>query len=143
MPLHLQKIIKDSLIYSLALGTLAAILIALLPISSKLSLLGGLVWGMAIAMIGFVLICHLAASLSVNVGQEKKRGAIGYAGRYVFYALSLLLGAWLNLSVLGMLLGIMIQKLSVILYALKEKAAQEKQESKEAASLEPKGKDCL
>lgn len=152
MPIHLQKIVKDSLIYTLALGTLVALISALFPISSKLSFLGGLVWGMVVALIGLVLICHLASSLSGNVGQEKNRGAIGYVGRYMFYAATLLLGAWLHLSVLSMLLGIMIQKLSIVIYALKERATQEKLEKQEpkldpekAVSIDSsfKGKDCL
>ena len=49
-----------------------------------------------------------------------------YSSRYLFYALMLFLGAWWHLSVLCMLGGIMIQKLSVFVYALKENAMEKK-----------------
>lgn len=127
MPIHFQKMIKDSFIYTLGFGLIAGLLLALFwPSNTKLLALGGLAWGMAIALIGFVMICQWASQLGLQAKQEKTKGVLGYTGRYFFYALMLFLGAWWHLSVLCMLGGIMIQKLSVFVYALKENAVEKK-----------------
>ncbi|MBD5424294.1 MAG: hypothetical protein HDR44_04150 [Allobaculum sp.] len=127
MPIHFQKMIKDSFVYTLGFGLIAALLIALFwPNETKILALGGLIWGMAIALIGFVMICQWASQLDLQAKQEKTKGVLGYTGRYLFYALMLFLGAWWHLSVLCMLGGIMIQKLSVFVYALKENAMEKK-----------------
>ncbi len=125
MPIHLQKMIKNCFVYTLGFGLIAALLIACFwnP-ESKLLALGGLVWGMLVATIGFVMICYWASQLDAT--QTKNKGVLGYMGRYFFYAITLFLGAWLHLSVLCMLGGIMIQKLSVFVYALKENAVEKK-----------------
>ena len=127
MPIHFQKMIKDSFVYTLGFCLIAALLIALFwPNETKILALGGLIWGMAIALIGFVMICQWASQLGLQAKQEKTKGVLGYTGRYLFYALMLFLGAWWHLSVLCMLGGIMIQKLSVFVYALKENAMEKK-----------------
>ena len=133
MPIHFQKMIKDSFIYTLGFGLIATLLIALFwPRKTKLLALGGLVWGMVIALLGFVMICQWASQLDGPAKSEKIKGVFGYTGRYFFYALMLFLGAWWHLPVLCMLGGILIQKLSVFVYALKENAI-EKKASKDAS----------
>ncbi len=134
MPVHFQKMIKNSFVYTLGFGLIAGLLIGLFWNSkTKLMALGGLVWGMAIALVGFVMICQWANQLGLQAKQEKTKGVLGYTGRYFFYALMLFLGAWWHLSVLCMLGGILLQKLSVFVYALKENAV-EKEGSKDELS---------
>lgn len=115
----LKQIFKQSLIYTTVIVVFGAILIALFwPSVSRMNALLGLFWGALIALCGFSLICHMVSNLSQSIQEGKKKGRSGYFLRYAFYAVSLALGAWLRFSLITMLLGVVAQKASLVLYTL-------------------------
>lgn len=115
----LKRIFKQSLIYTTAIVSIIAILILFFwPSVSRIDALFGLIWGALIALCGFSLICRMVSNLSQSIHEEKKKGRSGYFLRYAFYAASLALGAWLHFSIITMLLGVVAQKASLVLYTL-------------------------
>lgn len=115
----LKRIFKQSLIYTTAIVSIIAILILFFwPSVSRIDALLGLIWGALIALCGFSLICRMVSNLSQSIHEEKKKGRSGYFLRYAFYAASLALGAWLHFSIITMLLGVVAQKASLVLYTL-------------------------
>lgn len=115
----LKQIFKQSLIYTALIVGIVAIPVALFwPSVSRVGALFGLVWGALIALCGFSLICHMVSNLSQSINEQKKKGRSGYFLRYAFYAVSLTLGAWMKFSIMTMLMGIVAQKASLVLYTL-------------------------
>lgn len=122
MSAGLSRIFRDSLFCTLAIDLCLLLLIGLFcPHALWLPAGGGLLWGSAVALAGFWMICSMADGLTDSIKAEKSRGRTGYFGRYAFYAACLFFGAWIHLSVLAMLGGILVQKASLVLYALKER----------------------
>ncbi len=123
----LKRIIKDSFYITLAIDALLLILIACFwPADGKASAIFGLIWGSAIAMAGFVMICSMVNGLT-SVKKGKSKGRSGYYIRYAFYGICLALGAWLmKFSVLAMLAGILAQKASLVVYSLQEQRKDRK-----------------
>ncbi|MCF0259993.1 MAG: ATP synthase subunit I [Erysipelotrichaceae bacterium] len=74
--------------------------------------------GALIGLAGLWMIIAQADSLSSDPASGKKKGAAGYAGRYVFYAVCLFFLTWCGLSPLAMLAGILCSKASLVIYAL-------------------------
>ena len=121
----LKQIFKQSFVYTVLLTALIALFVALLwPDASRTSALLGLIWGALIAIAGFWMICSMVSNLSQSIKQEKKKGRSGYFLRYAFYAACLAFGAWLHFSVITMLLGILAQKASLVLYSLKNERTE-------------------
>lgn len=121
----LKQIFKQSFVYTALLIALIAFFVALFwPDASRTSALFGLFWGALIAITGFWMICSMVSNLSQSIKQEKKKGRSGYFLRYAFYAACLAFGAWLHFSVITMLLGILAQKASLVLYSLKNERTE-------------------
>lgn len=117
-----KKILRESVRITLAIGlALLLLILCFWPRASLIQALAGLVWGMAVGIIGFALICKSVDAMSNSIQREKTRGQTDYMQRYILYAVCLFAGAWMKFSVLTMLGGILAQKASLILYALKER----------------------
>jgi hypothetical protein len=121
---ELKKILTDSSLYTLT-GVIAALLIAWLLLLAKPGLYSwphaaaGIVLGALAAVLSLVLIMLWSGSIGAVRPNARFAAAFGsYLMRYAFYALLLFLAVkYWNLPVLSMLLGIMIQKGSLVLYA--------------------------
>lgn len=118
----LKSIFRNSFLITLGLCLVLLVPIVLLwPKDSLKGAVFGLFWGAGIGLAGLFLICSMVAGMSESIRREKTRGQTGYIGRYILYGLCLFAGAWMQFSVLTMLGGILAQKASLVLYALKER----------------------
>lgn len=119
---ELKSLQKEVFVKTLAAALAAGILIWIFwPSTGRLMAVCGLLWGICTAFAGFCMICALANSLTASPNREKVKGAAGYTGRYVFYAVVLFLGAILHFSLLTMILGFLLQKGVLVWYALEHR----------------------
>lgn len=122
MSASVRELFKTSFLITMIGGGIVLVPVLLFwPESDRLLAAGGLIWGIVIALAGLLMICTLASSLSPTVKKEKNRAAAGYAVRYGMYALALFIGAFVHFPILMMLAGIMVQKASLFLYALRQR----------------------
>lgn len=75
--------------------------------------------GLGMGLLGYRLIVNLTQSLSIEDG--KAQGQRGYVARYAMYGLILGICAWMHLSILGVLIGFLMHKASLLAYAQIEK----------------------
>lgn len=96
------------------------------------SLLGGIIFqsvfigvsiliGTLTGLIGFRMILRMVNTMPADEEAGKKIGQAGYMRRYLFYGLVLGVCAYFGLSVLGILIGLMCHKASLLLYAYLER----------------------
>lgn len=115
----LKKIFRQVSLLTVCITGAALLLAALFwPQPARWMALAGIVYGAFLGMIGFYLICSMAASLTPHAADAKKKGALSYAGRYVLYAIALFGGAFAGMPPLAMLAGILCSKLALAGIAL-------------------------
>lgn len=78
----------------------------------------GILYGGAIALAGLAMIHIQTSGISASESREKRKAALGYTFRYLFYALMLVLGIRGHLNALAMLVGIMLNKAALLIYAV-------------------------
>lgn len=122
----LKKIWKASLIWTFSLCLLCMVLVWLLwPEDSAVMAALGVFMGALIGLAGLVMIIWLTMSFTADPGADQKKGALGYTGRYVFYAIALFGLAYLGVPALAMLLGILCSKASLVIYAYQNRKDNE------------------
>ncbi len=118
---ELKRILRQSGWICLALCALIVTLVLCFwRLSSLVMASLGFVWGMALGYVGLVMICSTVSNLSDQIKHETSRSRTGYLLRYIFYGIALIAGCLLGLPVIAMAAGLLVQKASLVLYALKE-----------------------
>lgn len=101
---------------SIGLGLVAAI-IGWIVFNWNVAL--GIVVGLAMGLLGYRSIVNLTETISVEEGENQ--GKRGYFARYSMYCVILVACAFLHLSILGVLVGFMIHKMSLLIYVIMDK----------------------
>lgn len=80
------------------------------------------IWiGCITGLIGYYMVVHMVLNIPSNEEDGKKVGTSGYVKRYIFYGVVFVASHYLKLMLLGVLIGMMCNKLAILIYALKEK----------------------
>ncbi len=80
------------------------------------------IWiGCITGLIGYYMVVRMVLNIPSNEVDGKKAGTSGYVKRYLFYGIVFVACQYLQLSLLGVLIGIMCNKAAILIYALKEK----------------------
>ena len=108
----MQKMTDFVVRTSLLFGIVAA-LIGWVFFDGKVSCSIGI--GLGMGLLGYRSIVRLTQSLSMEDG--KAQGQKGYVVRYTMYGLILVICAWMHLSILGVLVGFLMHKASLLAYA--------------------------
>ena len=93
--------------------------LATLVFTGVLGLIG--VWmGTLMALVGYYLIVKLSASIQPDCDASIKT-VVSYLIRYLFYALVMMIGVYLHISVMAILFGYLSHKVSLLMYTWLER----------------------
>lgn len=121
MKSKLSPLMVFSIQWTLIFCTAAAALVLLLLPENKLNAVLALFYGAGMGLTGLYLIHLQSLSLTSMAEREKRKGFVNYTLRYALYALLLVCAVYMNLPLLGVLAGVMLQKASLLFYAVKNR----------------------
>ena len=77
----------------------------------------GIVVGAFTGLMGFNMICNMAGNIDGDSLDVKNRAIRSYTRRYLLYAVILALSASVGMHILALLSGMLIHKISILLYS--------------------------
>ena len=114
----IKPIWKTACLWTVSLSLICAALAALIWPDHRINYAVSTMLGAAIGLCGLWMIIAMTKALTGDEAANKRKGFIGYTGRYLFYAVCLFFLTWRGFSPLAMLAGILCSKASLVIYAL-------------------------
>ena len=111
-----SKIIRYTLFYSLVVS-----IFLLFLLSFDILVFIGVWIGCILSLIGFAMIKNMARSIAHEEKAGKRQGYSNYALRYLLYAFVMAVSAYLGISVLAILAGMLCQKAALLTYSFIER----------------------
>lgn len=133
MSVSLKKLLKKNIRLSLLFSLPAAVLVLLFWTGQQKWLAAaGVFYGCLLALISLYMICLQSSGFLYSSSRARTLAAGAWTGRYLMYAVLLFGGAFIGFPVISMLIGVIMSKLALFVYAKMDADVRKEQETEES-----------